>query len=70
MSPSDPNRPWQPRKHEDPERILNPFERPADPEAAIEEHSEQEELDPLEDDPSDPAETSDPETVAKSNPGR
>ena len=46
MSPSDPERPWQPRKHDDPQRMLNPFERSADPERLEEEHREAAELDP------------------------
>ena len=72
MSPYEPERPWQPRKHDDPERILNPFERSADPERLEEEHREAEELDPLEDaqDPPDPSEASDPETVANANASR
>jgi hypothetical protein len=72
MSASDRNRPWQPRKHDDPQ-ILNPFERTTEPERGPEEeHRESAELDALEDpqDPPDPAEASDPETVANANAGK
>jgi hypothetical protein len=72
MSPSNPERPWQPRKHDEPERILNPFEHTAEPERLEVEHREAAELDPLEDaqDPPDPSEASDPETVANANASR
>ncbi len=71
MSHPDPERPWQPRRH-DPDRILNPFERSAEPEALAEEHRDLEQLDELDDptepqDPPDPAMASDAETVANSN---
>ena len=67
MSTSNPERPpWRPRKHDDPERMINPFERTTNPDRLEIEHRETEQLDELEDpqDPPDPAEASDPETVA------
>jgi len=67
MSNATPARPaWQPRKHDDPERIINPFEKTTDPDRLEDEHREAEQLDELEDpqDPPDPSEASDPETVA------
>ncbi|HEY3731622.1 MAG TPA: hypothetical protein VGL28_10245 [Steroidobacteraceae bacterium] len=69
MENPNPDRPWTPRKHEDPERILNPFEQTADPERIEDEHRENEQLDPIEDpqDPPDPSEASDPETSANAN---
>jgi hypothetical protein len=69
MSPSKADKPWQPRKHDDPDRLLNPFERTSAPERALDEHSEPEQLDELEDpqDPPNPSEASDPETVANAN---
>jgi hypothetical protein len=72
MSPSNPDKPWQPRKHDD-LQILNPFERTTEPERSLEEeHREDAQLDALEDpqDPPDPAEASDPETVANANAGK
>jgi hypothetical protein len=75
MSPSEPERPWQPRTRGDP-RPLNPFEHTTQPEASLDEQRRLEEIDqlddPLEDpqDPPDPSEASDPETVANSNAGR
>jgi hypothetical protein len=69
MSPSNPDQPWQPREHEVPDRLINPFERTAVPDRTVDEHRKLEELDPLEDpqDPPDPSEASDPETVANAN---
>jgi hypothetical protein len=67
MPTSDPDRPRRPRKHDDPDRILNPSER------NTESHSRFDDdklalgpIDELEDpqDPPDPSEASDPETVA------
>jgi hypothetical protein len=70
VSNSIPERPaWQPRKHDDPERIINPFEKTTIAEHLEDEHREAEQLDELEDaqDPPDPSEASDPETVANAN---
>ena len=72
MSASDPNRPSQPRKHDEPDRILNPLERTTEPQASLDEEQRDGELDALEDpqDPPDRSEASDPETVAHANAGR
>jgi len=63
MPASDPDRPRRPRRHDDPDRILNPTES----QSGLDELQ-----DPLQDpqDPPDPAEASDPETVANANAGR
>ena len=71
MPASDPDRPRRPRKHDDPDRILDPFERTTEPHSSVDDEQRAlgqiDELeDPLEDpqDPPDPSEASDPETVA------
>jgi hypothetical protein len=67
VSTTHPERPpWQPRKHDGPQRMINPFERTTDPDRLEDEHREADQLDALEDpqDPPDPSEASDPETVA------
>jgi hypothetical protein len=66
MPASDPDRPRRPRKHDDPTRILNPCERSTEPQSSSE--GEQRTFGPIDElvdpqDPPDPSEASDPETV-------
>jgi hypothetical protein len=70
MSASDPDRPWRPRQHDDPDRLLNPFERTTEPHSSFDDEQRAlGQIDELEDpqDPPDPSEASDPETVANAN---
>ena len=70
MPASDPDRPWRPRKHGDPDRLLNPSERNTEPHSSFDEEQRAlGDIDELEDpqDPPDPSEASDPETVANAN---